>query len=85
MGTAAAVAFEQTPPRLVSRWAELIETLREKADGFVHPVPLSEEERKPEARRRISQQIVQLARHHGIHVQYRRSEDGLLVKKVRCV
>jgi hypothetical protein len=82
MGTAAAMAFEQTPPRLVSRWAGLIETLRYEADGFVYPVTLAKEECNSVDRRRIGQQIVQLARHHGINVQYRRSEDGLLVKKV---
>ena len=82
MGTAAAMAFEQTPPRLVSRWAYLVEILRGERDGHVEVVPLPEDERRPEARRRISRQIAQLARHHGITIQYRRSEEGLLIKKV---
>jgi hypothetical protein len=82
MGTAAAVAFEKTPRRAASRWAELIQTLRKQADGFVKAVPLVEQERNSVDRRKIGQQIVQLARHYGINVQYRRSEDGLLVKRV---
>jgi hypothetical protein len=59
--------------------------LRRAPDGHVELVELTAEECMPKIRRKLYQQIVQLARHHGLRVGYRRHELGVLVRRMGTI